>query len=178
MTFTDLAAAIASLTSGNTYSSSKLTSIWQCVSTTGPTNGNATFTAALTSREFLAIRGIPQAFALGSLYGPDVYANTTIPSDPRTVNTAYTPSYFTSELTLQGQIEHNFGPVSLQVSGQYQKVKLDASQDYNSNVGNRALYAGGLATLQAAAGGALGAGFTPYFAPVAAARELKSSVRN
>lgn len=134
-----------------------------------PFNGNATFTAALTSREFLAIRGIPQAFALGSLYGPDVYANTTIPSDPREVNTAYTPSYFTSELTLQGQIEHNFGPVSLQVSGQYQKVKLDASQDYNSNVGNRALYAGGLATLQAAANGALGAAFTPYFRPVAAA---------
>ncbi|MGV3729262.1 MAG: TonB-dependent receptor [Sphingopyxis sp.] len=134
-----------------------------------PFNGNATFTAALTSREFLAIRGIPQAFALGSLYGPDVYANTTIPSDPRTVNTAYTPSYFTSELTLQGQIEHNFGPVSLQVSGQYQKVKLDASQDYNSNVGNRALYATGLATLQAAANGALGAALAPYFAPVAAA---------
>ena len=134
-----------------------------------PFNANATFTAALTSREFLAIRGIPQAFALGSLYGTDIYANTTIPSDPRTVNTAYTPSYFTSELTLQGQIEHNFGPVSLQVSGQYQKVKLDASQDYNSNVGNRALYATGLATLQAAANGALGAAFTPYFAPVAAA---------
>ncbi len=134
-----------------------------------PFNANATFTAALTSREFLAIRGIPQAFALGSLYGPDIYANTTIPSDPRTVNTAYTPTYFTSELTLQGQIDHNFGPVSLQVSGQYQKVKLDASQDYNSNVGNRALYATGLATLQAAANGALGAAFTPYFAPVAAA---------
>lgn len=134
-----------------------------------PFNGNATFTAALTSREFLATQGIPPNFALGSLYGPDVYANTTIPSDPRTVNTAYTPSYFTSELTLQGQIEHNFGPVSLQVSGQYQKVKLDASQDYNSNVGDRALYAGGLATLQAAAGGAFGPGLAPYFAPVAAA---------
>lgn len=148
------------------------TGILGCLNTrrdNAPFNGNATFTAALTSREFLAIRGIPTAFALGSLYGPDVYANTTIPSDPRVVNTAYTPSYFTSELTIQGQIEHNFGPVSLQVSGQYQKVKLDASQDYNSNVGNRALYAGGLATLQAAAGGALGAALAPYFAPVAAA---------
>lgn len=134
-----------------------------------PFNANATFTAALTSREFLAIRGIPAGFALGSLYGTDIYANTTIPDDARTVNTAYTPSYFTSELTLQGQIEHNFGPISLQVSGQYQKVKLDASQDYNSNVGNRALYATGLATLQAAANGALGPAFTPYFAPVAAA---------
>jgi len=148
------------------------TGILGCLNTrldNSPFNGNATFTAALTSREFLAIRGIPTAFALGSLYGPDVYANTTVPDDPRVVNTAYTPSYFTSELTIQGQIEHNFGPVSLQVSGQYQKVKLDASQDYNSNVGNRALYAGGLATLQAAANGGLGAGFTPYFRPVAAA---------
>ncbi|HKX87891.1 MAG TPA: TonB-dependent receptor, partial [Sphingopyxis sp.] len=142
-----------------------------------PFNGNATFTAALTSREFLAIRGIPQAFALGSLYGPDVYANTTIPSDPRTVNTAYTPSYFTSELTLQGQIEHNFGPVSLQVSGQYQKVKLDASQDYNSNVGNRALYAQGLNTLAFFAANPIPLGVGPngpilsnaYFGPVAAA---------
>ncbi|HEV2599254.1 TonB-dependent receptor [Sphingopyxis sp.] len=142
-----------------------------------PFNGNATFTAALTSREFLAIRGIPQGFALGSLYGPDVYANTTIPDDPRTVNTAYTPSYFTSELTLQGQIEHNFGPVSLQVSGQYQKVKLDASQDYNSNVGDRSLYAQGLNTLAFFAANPIPLGVGPngpilsnaYFGPVAAA---------
>ena len=143
-----------------------------------PFNGNATFTAALTSREFLAIRGIPQGFALGSVYGPDVYANTSIPSDPRTVNTAYTPSYFTSELTLQGQIEHNFGPVSLQVSGQYQKVKLDASQDYNSNVGDRSLYATGLNTLAFFAANPIplgvDAGGNPilsntYFGPVAAA---------
>lgn len=134
-----------------------------------PFNGNATFTSALTSREFLAIRGIPTAFALGSLYGPDVYANTTISSDPREINSAFTPQYFTSELILQGEIEHNFGPVSLQVSGQYQKVKLDSQQDYNSNIPNRALYAGGLGTLQAAAGGALGAGLVPYFAPIAAA---------
>ncbi len=143
-----------------------------------PFNGNATFTAALTSREFLAIRGIPESFALGSLYGPDVYANTTIPSDPRTVNTAYTPSYFTSELTLQGQIEHNFGPVSLQVSGQYQKVKLDASQDYNSNVGDRSLYATALNTLAFFAANPIplgvDAGGNPilsnaYFGPVAAA---------
>ena len=143
-----------------------------------PFNGNATFTAALTSREFLAIRGIPQGFALGSLYGPDVYANTTIPSDPRTVNTAYTPSYFTSELTLQGQIEHNFGPVSLQVSGQYQKIKLDASQDYNSNVGDRSLYATGLNTLAFFANNPIPLGVdasgnpilsNTYFGPVAAA---------
>lgn len=134
-----------------------------------PFNGNATFTAALTSKEFLAIRGIPQAFALGSLYGPDVYANTTVSPDSREINSAFTPNYFTSELILQGQIKHNFGPITAQISGQYQKVKLDSQQDYNSNIGDRSLYAGGLATLQAAAGGAFGPGFTPYFAPVAAA---------
>ncbi|ALJ13987.1 TonB-dependent receptor [Sphingopyxis macrogoltabida] len=151
------------------------TGILGCLNTrldNSPFNGNSTFTAALTSREFLATQGIPAAFALGSLYGPDVYGNTTIPADPRTVNTAYTPSYFTSELTLQGQIEHDFGPVSLQVSGQYQKVKLDASQDYNSNVGDRSLYAGGLGTLQAAANGAFDGilpGFSNYIGPVAAA---------
>jgi iron complex outermembrane recepter protein len=148
------------------------TGILGCLNTrrdNSPFNGNATFTAALTSREFLATQGIPTAFALGSLYGPDVYANTTIPSDPRVVNTAFTPEYFTSELTLRGEIEHNFGPVSLSVSGQYQKVKLESQQDYNSNVPNRALYTGALTTLQAAAGGALGAPLIPYFAPVAAA---------
>ncbi len=154
------------------------TGILGCLNTrrdNSPFNGNATFTAALTSKEFLAIRGIPNGtnsplnFSLGSLYGPDVYANTTIPSDPRTVNTAFTPTYFTSELTLQGQIEHNFGPVSLQVSGQYQKIKLESQQDYNSNVGNRALYGTGLANLQAAASGAFGAGLQAYLAPVAAA---------
>src|SRR3546814_9663340 len=61
------------------------TGILGCLNTrrdNAPFNGNATFTAALTSQEFLATQGIPTAFALGSLYGPDVYANTTIPSDP------------------------------------------------------------------------------------------------
>ena len=157
------------------------TGILGCLNTrldNSPFNANATFTAALTSKEFLAIRGIPAAFALGSLYGPDIYANTTIPDDPRTVNTAYTPSYFTSELTLQGRIEHNFGPISLQVSGQYQKVKLDASQDYNSNVGDRSLYTAALTALQTFATNPIPLGVdgngnpilsNAYFGPVAAA---------
>jgi outer membrane receptor protein involved in Fe transport len=153
------------------------TGVLGCLNTrldNSPFNGDATFTAALTSREFLATQGIPGIFALGSIYADDgdIYANTTIPSDPRTVNTAYTPSYFTSELILQGQIEHNFGPVSLQVSGQYQKVKLEAQQDYNSNVGDRSAYASGLNYLQLGASGALDGlipGISNYLAPVAAA---------
>jgi len=159
------------------------TGVLGCLNTrldNSPFNGNATFTAALTSKEFLAIRGIPNGtnnplgmdFSLGSVYDSDVYADTTVPSDPRVVNTAYTPSYFTSELILQGQIEHNFGPVSLQVSGQYQKVKLDAQQDYNSNIGDRSKYATGLGWLKTAADGDLDfalPGLSDYLGPVYAA---------
>src|SRR3546814_8786509 len=80
-------------------------------------------------------------------------------------------------MTLQGQIEQNFGPVSLQVAGQYQKIKLDASQDYNSNVGDRSLYAQGLNTLAFFAANPIPLGVGPngpplsnaYFGPVAAA---------
>src|SRR5690606_27128904 len=59
----------------------------------------------------------------------------------------------------------------LQVSGQYQKVKLEAQQDYNSNVGDRSLYASGLNFLQLGASGALDGlipGISNYLAPVAA----------
>src|SRR3546814_15841306 len=68
------------------------TGVLGCLNTrrdSAPFNGNATFTAALTSREFLATQGIPAAFALGSIYGPDVYAGTTISDDPRSVSTAF-----------------------------------------------------------------------------------------
>ena len=132
-------------------------------------NGNATFTAALSSEEFLATQGIPTIFALGSLYGPDQYEGIDIPSDPRTVNTAFTPEYFTSELTFQGKIEHDFGPISAQLSGTYQKVKLDSRQDYNNNIGRRDGYAPGLNSLAAAAAGLIPGLPASYFAPLAAA---------
>jgi iron complex outermembrane receptor protein len=133
-------------------------------------NANSTFTAALSSNQFLSILGIPNAFALGSLYGPDQYAGVSIPSDPRTVNTAFTPEYFTSELTFQGKIEHDFGPISAQLSGTYQKVKLDSRQDYNNNIGRRDGYAPALNALAATAAGLGGLGAaSAYFAPLAAA---------
>ena len=37
----------------------------------GTQNSNSNFTGTLTSREFLTINGIPAAFGLGSIYGPD-----------------------------------------------------------------------------------------------------------
>jgi outer membrane receptor protein involved in Fe transport len=134
-----------------------------------PFNSNSTFTAALTSKEFLSIRGIPAGFALGSLYGPDTYSGDTIPTNTREIETQFRPEYFTDELIVQAKIEHDFGPVSLQVSGNYQDVNLDSKQDYNQNIGDRTRYLTGLSTLQAFATGAAGAFFQQYFAPVAAA---------
>ncbi len=137
--------------------------------TNQPFNANATFTNALTSKQFLATQGIPTSLALSDLYGAQQYTGVTIPSDPRTVNTAFNPTYFTSELTFQGQIKHDFGNIELKVSGNYQKVKLDSQQDYNLNVGNRAVFASGLNTLAFLAGGGGGAALASYLAPVAAA---------
>ncbi|MFM8542055.1 MAG: TonB-dependent receptor, partial [Chakrabartia sp.] len=40
----------------------------------GMTNANSTFVGTLSSREFLAVNGIPSSLGLGSIYGADVYA--------------------------------------------------------------------------------------------------------
>ena len=136
----------------------------------GATNNNSTFVGVLSSREFLAIRGIPTAFALGSLYGPDSNAGFVNPPDARVVNTDFAPEYFTDEIQAQARIEQKLGDkLKLQVTGFYQKNRVDSRQDYNLNVANRGVFAGGLATLQAAATGGLGAPLTPFFAPIAAA---------
>ena len=140
------------------------------------TNANTTFVGVLTSREFFAIRNLPTAFALGSLYGTtstpaaptpgtDAYnwSGATNPADMRTVNTDLTPSYFTQEWIVQGSIEQDLGGgLQLKVGGNYQKVDLDSSQDYNLSVQNRALYAPALGALQAS-------NTNPYLAPVYAA---------
>ncbi len=136
----------------------------------GVTNANSTFVGVLTSREFLAIRGIPTAFGLGSLYGPDSLAGAISPQDVRTVNTDSPTSYFAEEKIGQIHIQHDFdGGISLSLSGNYQEVGVDSSQDYNLSVQNRAVFAPGLTALQAFATGGGGAALTPYFGPIAAA---------
>ncbi|MGH8598702.1 MAG: TonB-dependent receptor, partial [Gammaproteobacteria bacterium] len=135
----------------------------------GTTNGNSTFVGVLTSAEFLRVNGIPTAFALGSLYGPDAYAGVVNPADPRVVNTDYTPTYFTDEQTYQGRIEQELGQFKVQLTGLYHKTRVDSSQDYNLSVQTRALYAGGLGTLAAAAAGGIPGLPASYFAPIAAA---------
>lgn len=138
----------------------------------GITNANSTFVGTLSSRELLAIQGGPQlgpalgALGLGSLYGPDAYANNVNPNDPRKVNTDYTPTYLAEEIQIQAKIEHDFGGVKAKLSGQFQENSVDSSQDYNLSVQNAALYAPGLNTLAAYAGGAAGPALQAAFAPL------------
>jgi iron complex outermembrane recepter protein len=132
----------------------------------GVTNANSTFVGVLTSREFLAIRGIPTAFALGSLYGPDALSTFQPIADPRVVNTDYTPTYFSDELQVQGRLEHSFGAINVSLAGVYQEARVDSSQDYNLSIQDRSFFAPALNTLAAA-----GAGLVPglpasFFAPI------------
>lgn len=133
----------------------------------GMTNANSTFVGTLSSREFLAVNGIPSALGLGSIYGADAYAGVVNPADPRTVNTDYTPTYFTSESQYQARINQELGAINVQLTGFYHTAKVDSSQDYNLSVQNRAVYASGLATLSAFANGAAGATVASYLSPMA-----------
>jgi outer membrane receptor protein involved in Fe transport len=106
------------------------------------TNANSTFVGVLTSKEFLATQGIPGFLALGSLYGPDAYSNSVNPPDARTVNTDFTPQYFSSEQQYQARLEQELGSYKLQLTGFYHKAKVDSMQDYNLSVQDRTLFAG------------------------------------
>lgn len=155
------------------YCQNDPTGILGCLNTergTGTTNSNALLAGIVTSREFFAIRGLPTAFALGSIYGPSIYGNVVNPADPRKVSTDFTPTYETSETILQGSWKQDIGDkFNLRVSGNYQKVKIDSQQDYNLAVSDRSSYAPALGALAAAGAGALGAGLRAYLGPVASA---------
>lgn len=135
----------------------------------GTTNGNASFVGVLTSAEFLRSQGIPAAFALGSLYGPDAYANAINPTNVRQVNTDHSPTYFADEQQYQARIEQDLGNIKLQLTGFYHEARVDSSQDYNLSVQNRANYAGGLATLSAAGAGLIPGLPASFFSPIVSA---------
>ena len=149
------------------------TGILGCLNTTrgaSTTNGNALLANVLTSKEFFAIRGLPQAFALGSIYGPGVYSKEVNPADPRVVNTDFKPSYFTEETILQAVLKQDIGEkFSLRVEGNYQNVKVDSQQDYNNAVADRSGFTPGLSALAAAGAGLLGPGLQNYLKPIASA---------
>lgn len=126
----------------------------------GVTNGNSTFVGVLTSSQFLALNGIPTAFALGSLYGPDSLAGFVNPADVRKVRTDFNPEYFADEQQYQARIEQEFGSIKAQLTGFYHEARVDSRQDYTLSVQNRALFAPALAAV---------AGSGATFAPIAAA---------
>ncbi|OYU13991.1 MAG: TonB-dependent receptor [Alphaproteobacteria bacterium PA4] len=119
----------------------------------GKLNSNSTFVGVLTSREFLRIQGGAalggplSAAGLGSLYGPDSLSNFKEPTDVRTVNTSFNPEYFTDEIQAQGRIEHDFGPAKIQVTGLYQRTKVDSRVDYNLGVHDPNILKPGLTAL-------------------------------
>jgi iron complex outermembrane receptor protein len=139
----------------------------------GKVNGNATFPAVLGSREVFGLNGIPPALGLGvgSLYGQDGNFSTIEPTDVRTVNTDFTPEYFTDEIQAQAHLDQAFGNFNLSLTGIYQKVRIESRQDYNLDVANRAPLQQGLNSLAfLAASGIPGVpGSAAYFAPIAAA---------
>ncbi|WP_340324269.1 TonB-dependent receptor [Qipengyuania benthica] len=132
------------------------------------TNANSTVGATLSSQEFFAIQGIPSVLGLGSLYGPDAFAGFDKPDDVRTVNTAYTPFYFTDELQLQARLEQRIGAMTLTATGLYQDTEVDSRQDYFLGIQDRTGFATALNVLSGFAANGLPTGLpapAPAFVP-------------
>ncbi len=116
-------------------------------------NGNSTLAGVVTSREFFRV--VPgaaalQPFALGSVYGPDAYAGVTVPGDMRTVNLDYNPTYRADETIVMAKLEHDFGGLTLNVTGGYQDTSLVSRTDYNLTVGDPLTNNVGFQTFRAA----------------------------
>ncbi len=140
-------------------------------------NTNATFTGTLGSSEFFALNGLPGVLGLNSLYGPDSFANFQEPDDVRTVNTPFTPEYFTDELQLQAHLEHSFGAIDLSLTGTYQETAVDSRQDYNLGVQSRATIDPALGVFNALSAGGLGplGAFQPVLDAVTSGTQLCTS---
>jgi iron complex outermembrane recepter protein len=97
-------------------------------------NGNATLAGILSSREFISIALSPAlaGFGLGSVYGPDLFANSTNPSSVRQIVSDFRPTYFARDWLIQGRLEQAIGDtLNLTVTGGYQDSKVDSRTDYN-----------------------------------------------
>ena len=116
-------------------------------------------------------RGNVKAVELMLKKGADINATSVEPADVRTVNTDFTPEYFTDEIQAQAHLDHSFGTINLGLTGIYQRTRVDSRQDYNLDVASRAPLQQGLNSLAfLAANGIPGLpGTNAYFAPIAAA---------
>ena len=131
------------------------------------TNGNSTLASLLSSREFFGIAVSPTfaGLGLGSIYGSDQFAGVVPPTDVRTVNIDYLPTYFAKEEVYQAKIEQKLGEkLTLNITGGYSSNTVDSTADYNLATARSLSGNAGLQTLAAlAASPTLGS----FFAPIA-----------
>jgi len=138
------------------------------------TNGNSTLGSIISSNEFLQIAtgsATIGSLGLGSVYGTDVFSNAVNPADNRTVDLDYLPTYYAEEQQYQAKFYHNFGDISLNLTGGYAENKVDSRTDYTNAVENSLDNNPGLQTLAFLAS-LPGAAFPAYgnhnpFTPVA-----------
>ncbi len=139
----------------------------------GTTNGNSTLAAVYSSSEFyrFALGAAFTPYALQSLYGRDTYTGVVNPTDVRTVNIDYKPTYFSDEEQYTAKIFHDFGPVSFNFTGGYARNSVDSTNDYNLAVENPLGANVGALTLIGASkapGAAFPGGVNPFTNAVAA----------
>ncbi len=102
-------------------------------------NNNSTLGTTLSSQEFFRIvsgSAAIGAVGLGSIYGTDSFSSAVNPADVRKVDTDFDPTYRADELQLMGKIIHDFGPVTLNLTGGYARNKVNSRVDYNLAVEN------------------------------------------
>jgi len=129
-------------------------------------NGNATLASVLSSAELLRLKtGTGPTslapFALGSVYGSDVYSGYTNPADMRTVNIDSLPRFKTDEKQVLVNFSQDFGDkATLKIDGGYTEGMTDSTVDYNLGIERSLATNVGLNTFNAAAGaGLLGPGY-------------------
>ncbi|HEX8484658.1 TonB-dependent receptor [Sphingomonas sp.] len=121
------------------------------------TNGNSTLAAVQSSNEFLgialgALGPVFRNFGLQSVYGADTYAGVVNPTDNRTVRVDFKPTYFAEEEQYMGKFFHDFGQVSLNLTGGYTRNVVQSRSDYNLAVENTYINNPGLVALNTVAG--------------------------
>lgn len=100
-------------------------------------NGDSTLGAALSSRQLFALSSLAQGGVLGNFGisdlrpGGDLFAGVANPTDLRTVNTDFTPTYFAEELQILGKLEQRVGQFNFGLSGGYTRNEVDSRVDYS-----------------------------------------------
>ncbi|UIJ44064.1 TonB-dependent receptor [Sphingomonas cannabina] len=101
------------------------------------TNGNSLLNTIFTSTEvinlnFGAAAGLFRPLSTGSLYNPnDAYAGVVNPRGMRTVDIDFEPTYFAKEQQYTAKFFHDFGSVSLNMTGGYMENEVRSRTDYN-----------------------------------------------